>query len=157
EPLPGLRFNFAGGYEDTSVDKGQSAVDLMDRTAGHTDWAVVRPYVSDTSNCILPTNVIRKILENDPFPILVLGTGLLDACDAAYTSGALLGIINEGIDEDRGYFADVGFDPATAPNNGEGFAKDLSGNKLPNAPPFTLSAGAQYTMPLSEDWAATAR
>ncbi len=39
----------------------------------------------------------------------------------------------------------------------EGFDKDLSGNQLPNAPPFTLSAGAQYTMPVSSDWAATAR
>ena len=51
----------------------------------------------------------------------------------------------------------AGFDPATAPNGGEGFAKNLSGNQLPNAPPFTLSVGAQYSMPLSSDWAATAR
>ncbi len=54
-------------------------------------------------------------------------------------------------------FAAVGFDPTTAPNNGEGFAKDLSGNKLPNTPPFTLSAGAQYTMPITPDWAGTLR
>ena len=54
EPVPGLRFNFAGGYEDSSVDKGQSAIDLMDRTAGHTDWIVVKPFVAETSNCILP-------------------------------------------------------------------------------------------------------
>ena len=35
EPVPGLKFNFAGGYEDTRIDNGQSAIDLMDRTAGH--------------------------------------------------------------------------------------------------------------------------
>src|SRR6185437_3752517 len=92
EPLPGLKFNFAGGLEDASVDKGQSAIDLMDRTAGHSDWVVVRPYISD---------------------------------------------------------------PSTAPNNGEGFAKDLGGNKLPNSPPFTLSAGGEYTVPVTPDWAAT--
>ncbi len=51
----------------------------------------------------------------------------------------------------------AGFDPATAPNGGQGLDKDLSGNKLPNAPPFTLSAGAQYSMPVSADWAATLR
>ena len=34
EPVPGLKFNFAGGYEDTRVDNGQSSIDLMDRTAG---------------------------------------------------------------------------------------------------------------------------
>ena len=43
------------------------------------------------------------------------------------------------------------------PNGGEGFDKNLSGNQLPNTPPFTLSLGAQYSMPLSADWAATAR
>ncbi len=50
-----------------------------------------------------------------------------------------------------------GFDPSTAPNHGEGFYKNLSGNQLPNAPPFTLSFGSQYTMPISEDWAGTLR
>ena len=41
------------------------------------------------------------------------------------------------------------------PNNGEGFAKNLGGNELPNAPHFTTSLSAEYTMPVSEDWAAT--
>jgi outer membrane receptor protein involved in Fe transport len=51
----------------------------------------------------------------------------------------------------------TGFDPTTAPNNGEGFDKDLSGNQLPNAPPLTVSVGAQYSMPVTTDWAATLR
>ena len=50
-----------------------------------------------------------------------------------------------------------GFNPATAPNNGEGFDKDLSGHQLPNAPPLTVSGGAQYTIPLTTDWAGTLR
>jgi hypothetical protein len=49
----------------------------------------------------------------------------------------------------------TGFDPSTAPNNGEGFTKDLSGNELPNAPHYTMSLGADYTLPVSPDWAAT--
>ena len=61
EPLPGLKFNFAGGLEDTRVNNGQSAIDLMDRTAGHTDWVVVKPFFGDTSNCILPAKVVRQI------------------------------------------------------------------------------------------------
>jgi len=28
---------------------------------------------------------------------------------------------------------------------------------MPNAPPFTVTFGAQYTMPLSTDWADTLR
>jgi len=155
EPLPGLRFNFAGGYEDTSVDKGQSAIDLMDRTAGQPGWMVVRPYVAETSNCILPAYVIRQILQVDVAPN-PLGGGIASACDAAYTPGGVSAIFG-GASGDQAIFRAIGFDPSTAPNNGEGFAKDLSGNKLPNAPPFTLSLGAQYTLPVSVNWAATAR
>ncbi len=49
----------------------------------------------------------------------------------------------------------LGFDPTTAPNNGEGFDKNLGGDQLPNAPHFTTSLTAEYTIPLSQDWAAT--
>ncbi len=51
----------------------------------------------------------------------------------------------------------IGFDPLTAPNLGEGFDKDLSHHVLPNAPPLTFSAGAQYSMPVTADWAGTLR
>ena len=40
-------------------------------------------------------------------------------------------------------------------NNGEGFDKNLSGKELPNAPPFTTSLTAEYTLPVTQDWAAT--
>ena len=64
EPIPGLRFNFAGGYEDATLANGSQAIDLMDRTAGHSDWMVVKPFVTETSNCILPTYVVSEILGN---------------------------------------------------------------------------------------------
>ena len=149
EPLPGLRFNFAGGLEDTSVDKGQSAIDLIDRTGGNPDWLVVKPFLTDTSNCILPVYVVQALVQaNDRH--------LLFACDAAYNPlNAFLGVLGENATVAE--IAAAGFDPATAPNGGAGFAKDLSGNKLPNAPPFTLSTGAQYTIPVTADWAATLR
>ncbi|HVP84749.1 MAG TPA: TonB-dependent receptor, partial [Rhizomicrobium sp.] len=35
EPIPGLKLGFNGGYENATIDDGQSAIDLMDRTAGH--------------------------------------------------------------------------------------------------------------------------
>jgi outer membrane receptor protein involved in Fe transport len=154
EPVPGLRFNFAGGYEDSSVDKGQKAIDLMDRTAGNTDWVVVKPFAAETSNCILPASVVKQLLLVDDAPSL-FGQGLTGACDAAYNPG--VGFAALGQFEDLAIYNAAGFDPKTAPNNGEGFTKDLSGNKLPNTPPFTLSFGSQYTMPLSSDWAGTLR
>ena len=155
EPLPGLRFNFAGGYENTRVDNGQSAIDLMDRTDGHSDWVIVKPFVAETSNCILPADAVRQIIMTDRgLGLGAFSSGLSVACDAAYIGSAGL---FQSVGSDDAAFAAVGFNPSTAPNNGEGFSKDLSGNKLPNSPPFTLSFGSQYSMPLSADWAGTLR
>jgi len=164
EPLPGLRLNFAGGYENATINSGQSAIDLMDRTAGNTDWLVIKPAITATSNCILPTYVVNQILADGD-------SGLTSACIAAYTKSFYADGVGvdpvtlqpyaphpttaaSGATLTDGY---IGFDPAGAPNDGEGFAKDLSGNQLPNTPHFTLSMGAQYSMPLSEDWAGTLR
>jgi len=157
EPLPGLRFNFSGGLEDSRINDGQSAIDLMDRTAGHTDWMVVKPFLTSTSNCILPSSVVRQLIENNPQSPAdtALLNGLVVGCDIAYGSSTagFAKFFNPNLSD----FGVVGFDPTQSPNNGEGFSKDLGGNKLPNTPPFTLSAGAQYSMPLSEDWAGTLR
>jgi len=147
EPLPGLRFNFAGGWENAVLAKGSHAIDLMDRTAGNPNWIVVKPFLTQTSNCILPTYVVAQIFQG--------GSELGEACTVAYF---------DHVDPATGY---PGFDPVDptatnngagpAPNNGEGFDKDLSGNKLPNAPPLTVSFGAQYTIPITPDWASTLR
>jgi len=163
EPIPGLRFNLAGGFEQSRINDGQSSIDLMDRTAGHEDWMVVKPFIQQTSNCILPTAVVESLFAqyrrdhggDNSNPAQGLGyfgrgdaSALVLACTAAYTyntdPGAFVGIT-------------TGFDPSTAPNGGAGFSKDLDGNELPNTPHFTLSVGSQYSMPLSEEWAATLR
>ncbi len=166
ELVPGLRLNFAGGWEDTAVAKGEKSIDLMDRTdaANHPDWIVVKPWVTQASNCILPTYVVGKDMGSSPGP-----GSLMSACGLAYGDHVdpvtglayvanphlIAGWGGPPVETDLGGYS--GFNPLTAPNNGEGFAKDLSGNELPNAPPFTVSFGAQYTMPLSSDWAGTLR
>jgi len=176
EPIPGLRFNFAGGYEDARLAKGSKSVDLMDRSAGNPDWMVVKPFITQASNCILPKSVVAAFLNTPDF----FATGeLVDVnqfgqlCGIAYNdhfdpvtglpyvanpTAAVRKVVGPaGMNQSfipPGY---VGFDPTTAPNNGQGFDKNLSGNFLPNAPPFTISGGAQYTMPLSSDWAGTLR
>ena len=164
EPLPGLRFNLAFGYENATLADGSHAIDLMDRTAGHTDWMVVKPFITETSNCILPRDVVNEILAGNS-PV----TSITTACFAAYVPGFTNSDASTGyIDPVTGvtYVANpdqtrwpgyAGFDPTTAPNRGEGFEKDLSGNQLPNAPHITLSLGAQYSMPLSDVWAGTLR
>jgi iron complex outermembrane recepter protein len=146
EPLPGLRFNFSGGYEGTSLAKGSQAIDLIDRTAGNPDWMVVKPYVTQSSNCILPTYVVKALLQEQN------GSNWLDlpgACQDAYIRHRDP-VSTPPVDY-------PGFDYTTAPNGGEGFYKSLGGNELPNAPPFTVSFGSQYSMPLTSDWVGTLR
>jgi iron complex outermembrane receptor protein len=178
EPLPGLKFNFAGGWEDTAAAGGDSGIDLMDRTAGNPGWIVVKPFVSQASNCILPVYAVAADLAM--YPNAGSGPGpnpVFDMCSKAYQygldpvtgapytanptmicfdpSGTVGTVCNAyapiGI---SGY---PGFNPATSPNNGEGFSKNLSGHALPNAPPFTVSLGGEYSMPVSQDWVATLR
>ena len=173
EPTPGLKFSFSGGYEATRIADGSKAVDLMDRTdqANHPDWVVVKPYPNLASNCIVPAYVALNALKfgSNQTPLTAL------ICTWSYVNGndPITGapyVPNPTVDASgnslppflAGY---PGFDPVSAqaanngagpaPNNGQGFDKNLSGNELPNAPHFTLSFSAEYTLPVSQDWAAT--
>jgi iron complex outermembrane recepter protein len=186
EPAPGLKFSFAGGYENATLNKGDHAVDLMDRTAGHPGWMVVKPFLTAASNCILPDYVVAATLAITNSLGHLARTSY--ACDNAYnghtdpltllpyvpnpTAGvggnpvsSYVPIPYSGFDPLAGTPGDpyagqnhdsyLGIDAGPAPNNGQGFDKNLSGNQLPNAPHFTTSLSAEYTMPVSEDWAAT--
>jgi outer membrane receptor protein involved in Fe transport len=156
-----LRFNLAGGWEATAIAKGESAIDLMDRTAGTAGWYVVKSYINQSSNCIFPTSVAKWIVGQGS------GYNLIGQCTEAYILGhdPITSQAYTPYPQITDQFMSVlippgtypGFDPATAPNNGQGFAKNLGGNSLPNAPPWTLSVGAQYSVPLSSDWAGTLR
>jgi outer membrane receptor protein involved in Fe transport len=134
----------------------------MDRTdaANHPDWIVVKPFVTQTSNCILPKYVVAASLEygGSQAPGETASSNVMLICGRTYgaQTDPITGKAYTPV-QNPAYPDYPGFDPASAPNNGEGFDKDLSGNELPNAPPFTVSAGAQYTIPLSSDWAGTLR
>jgi iron complex outermembrane recepter protein len=170
QPIAGLKFSFAGGYEDATLNRSDQAIDLMDRTAGNPNWMVIKPFVTTASNCIFPKYVVAAILSSNS------NDALAQACTKAY---------NDGLDPVTSYpYVEnptatrnnflppgyVGFDPLSVdpnapadvnnglglpPNDGEGFSKRLGGNQLPNAPHFTMSLTAEYTLPVSEDWAAT--
>ena len=224
EPIPGLKFAFAGGYESTRIKNNQYAVDLMDRTAGHPGWMLFRPFVTLPSNCILPAYVVAAMLSesaggegnprtsacgnayvnyNDPAlanisgfyrdsgvwtnpddPSLYLVNGQpyytytdIDGNQTNYgytSSNPYLtdeysnGIAYTGFDPLAGNIASDpyngqnsynGVDYGPAPNSnlglGAGFPKNVGGKQLPNAPHFTVSFSGEYTMPVSEDWAAT--
>ncbi len=181
EPLPGLKLSFAGGYEDTNIKKNQYAIDLMDRTAGVPGWIVAKPSVGEASNCIIPEYVAAAMVQvhgtdnsqgspagyicGDAYvghidPV----TGLDYVAETGNGAHAPYGVPSgyPGYDPNS---ADANLDPALLssvnnglglpPNNGEGFAKNVGGNELPNAPHYTASLTADYTMPVSANWAAT--
>src|SRR6185437_10315655 len=168
EPLPGLRLNFAGGWEDTALAKGSKSVDLMDRadSASHPDWIVVKPFVTQSSNCVLPKYVVASQLTEVLLANGIGGVGqtaggetVFDGCASAYSLRLDPGtglpyvpnptLLANGLPATPGY---PGFDPVAgtpgdpytgqntfnghdygpAPNNGQGFDKNLSGNQLPN-------------------------
>ncbi len=163
EPVPGLKFTFTGGYEKTRIANGTQEIDLMDRTAGHPGWAVFKPPVTETSNCVLPDYVVAALVEtiNNGGRVNNAGFNATEACFNAYAfhQDPVSGVYALSV---PGY---PGYDPLSpnatnagagpAPNNGAGFDKNLGGNELPNAPHFTASLSAEYTLPLSVDWAAT--
>ncbi len=143
-PSENLRFNATLGYLNTEIAKGEKSIDIFNRTAGRDDWMVVTPWIQQTSNCILPTEVVAQEVSFGifPDPTNIFFTSIVLAC-TIYTYG-------------EPYYD---FDPLDYPeaNNGAGFATDLSGKELPNAPHFTFNIGAQYSWNLLGDWEATLR
>ena len=178
-PLENLRLGFKGGYEKTRVADGEKAVDIMDRSDGDRvgyladgtpfHWVVVRPFPSIPSNCVMPDYLWAH--DGGLFRVSNNTGGSPGPCEQAYLMGfdpitnqpyvanPLGGGPNQNQYSNGGsgviYTDYPGFNPATAPNNGEGFDKDLSGHELPNAPHFTATITGDYTIPLPNDWLAT--
>ncbi|PQM26898.1 hypothetical protein CVO77_18140 [Sphingopyxis lindanitolerans] len=175
-PTRNFQLGLKLGYQDSKLKKGSRAIDLMDRTAGNPDWVVVRPFPSYPSNCILPVALFQGVtpaawanaITPEGTPALInlggKGGGNPGGCELAYQLGldpvtALPYVPNpttgSGVSMLSWKPGYAGWDPSTAPNNGEGFFTDISGNELPNAPHVTVSVTADYTLPLGGDWLAT--
>jgi iron complex outermembrane receptor protein len=161
-PTEALKLGFKGGYNGTRIADGEQAIDLMDRTAGQEGWMVIRSFPTIPSNCIIPIFVLTAGGEINAGS---RGTQH-SACVQAYVMGADPGTnlpyvpnptlwdpTGNGVAPLPSRFAGYpGWDPATAPNGGQGFSKELGGNELPNAPNYTATLTADYALPLSGDW-----
>jgi outer membrane receptor protein involved in Fe transport len=170
-PFENLRLGLKTGYERTRINDGEQAIDLMDRTAGHAGWSVIRPFPTYASNCILPTALYTP--PGGTFnggPVWGLGGpngGNPGGCELAYGLGVDPGTENPYSDPPdlsghgaAQFWSDPslypGFDPSQPDiNNGEGFFKQLGGNELPNAPHWTATLTGDYTVPLPSDWLMT--
>lgn len=151
-PTSRLRFNMNAGLLDTRIGKGERSIDVMNRTQGHDDWVLVKPWVQLASNCIAPKALVKQALQSiaagaDPAAPSV-NLQLTGFCP--FGGRVVGGPETFGVNYNPLTYADVG------QNQGQGFYADLSGNELPNAPHWTFNLGAQYTLPLG-DWDLTVR
>jgi|GEM_PF-50389 len=178
-PLENLRLGFKGGYEQTRIADGERAIDIMERNAGHgpdsdDPWIVVRPFPTFPSNCVLPL-YIYDAMNGDGLmhkPFYTWTSGWMGQCEYAYSFGVDPVTLAPYVPNPQfaatayGYPADQplspwlnypGFNPNLdyGNNHGEGFYKELGGNELPNAPHFTATITADYTIPLPSNWLMT--
>ena len=110
---------------------------------------MVRPWVQVPSNCIAPKSVVEGVLKspygasswNTALSVLCGGANRLGSYDPSFPTRLPLYTLTG-----------VTYSPLKdAPNSGRGFAADLSGNRLPNAPELTLNIGANYHFDV-KDW-----
>ena len=167
-PARNLRFNGTFGALRTEIAKGERSIDLMDRTQGggagtyldidgveHTlkfdQWLVLKPFLSNSSNCVIPVDVV-EFMGN--FTGGIGGSNLFGDLTggAACPDGGISGTKTYFLPDGRSYTPGV-----DSPNGGAGFFAEIGGHELPNAPHWTASLGGQYKMALPGGWDATLR
>jgi len=120
------------------------------------EWMVVKPWLSSSSNCIVPVVLAELALAQGSVVIDVNGVPTTVEVASGFGVSALCPAGN--VVGNMTTFTGYDYDPLVdAPNSSAGFSKELGGNDLPNAPHWTVSFGAQYTMPLPGGWDATLR
>ena len=151
-PTPDWQFLANVGYLKTRIAGGETSIDIMNRTQGDPDYVLVKPWVQLPSNCVIPTAVAERYLQNNR-----LLYNFWELCSGG-VGGVMRGfsIGNEPIDPATGQAFDVSNYPEL--NGGAGLKADLSGNELPNSPRLTTNVGAQYGFDmLRGQWRTTLR
>jgi outer membrane receptor protein involved in Fe transport len=148
QPIEGLRLNAAIGYLDSEIGEATS-IDTFNRTQGVAGLTLVKS--SAASNCVVATSAAQTALaiSNGQVPGFTPNPfNLLGVCTLASAAGAGTNINNTG--------AIAAGTNAFGGLVSEGVSVNLEGNRLPNAPEWTLSLGAQYTLTMG-DWETTLR
>lgn len=135
-PLDGLRFNFTGGLLDSKIKNGTS-LDLFDRTQGDADLAIVKN--GSASVCVVPKAALADFVA-----IVQRSNGAPEVAGISGNPNSMFNICG-------GTYASMGLVPT------QGAPANLAGNKLPNAPDWTVSFGAEYRWNLSDSWSTTLR
>ncbi|WP_341022545.1 TonB-dependent receptor domain-containing protein [Brevundimonas diminuta] len=168
-PTRNFRLDATLGLLRTRIGDGMESIDVMNRTQGNPDWVVMKPWPGSPSTCIVPADVVGRIIGiNDwrrPYhpkttPNLLGSAQLRTLCPSSQLQGSWVrGSGSQFNYADRWSNTDpwqseypLSWDPLTAPNGGRGFAADLAGNELPNAPRVTFNIGASYRFELPQGW-----
>jgi outer membrane receptor protein involved in Fe transport len=152
-----LRFDATLGYLNTSIAAGAKSIDVMNRTAGNDDWMVVRPWATSPYTCIVPKDVVGRIvaLTDGPYnpnatPSQKRGSGFTMR---SLCPGGIFGTTSMVSTE-----GNVNWNPLKdAQGGGRGFYTEVGGNELPNSPHLTFNIGAEYRFQLPAGWDLTLR
>jgi outer membrane receptor protein involved in Fe transport len=164
-PSRNLRINANLGYLNTRLGDGQSSINIMDRTQGSPDYALVKPWPLLPANCIIPKHVGEEFVGPDQW-----GSAKHNINQATLLCGGSNGLLdwfavgNPVIDTRTGALYDPYARDADGNllypeiNGGAGIREDVSGNELPNSPHWTMNIGAQYGHEILDgSWRATVR
>jgi outer membrane receptor protein involved in Fe transport len=148
QPIEGLRLNAAIGWLDSKIGDA-SSIDTFNRTQGVPGLVLMKS--SAASNCVVSTAAAQTALaiSNGQVPGFTPNPfNLLGACTLASAAGAGTNINGTG--------AIAAGTNAFGGLVSEGVEASVKGNELPNAPHWTVSLGAQYSMNFGP-WEATLR
>ncbi len=158
-PTRNFRMDATLGLLKTRIADGEKSIDIMNRTQGDPDWITLRPWPTSPATCIVPKDILGRAIAGGGNNVFI----------KMLCPGPVFG---EGLfrDDPRNFIRDqwgaVIYDPLKYinpktgvhdTNGGRGFAADLSGNSLPNAPKITFNIGAQYRIELPAGWDLTVR
>lgn len=163
-PTRNFRLDATLGLLKTRIGDGQTSVDVMDRLQGHDDWVAMRPWPTSPATCIVPKDVLGRFMQRADYTAPgrpqekpnEIGNAFIKYLCPGPTTGFAPGGQFSSVPWDA--WGPLVYDSITdAPNEGRGFAADLSGNELPNAPRVTFNVGAQYRIELPQGWDVTVR
>jgi iron complex outermembrane receptor protein len=161
-PTRNFRLDATLGLLRTRIADGETSIDVMDRLQGHDDWMVMRPWPTSPATCVVPKEIVGRFIDspasgggdNAFVKLLCPGPYIfnIDGLPPGFNPGSLWGQIYGD------QWGPLEYNPITdAPNQGRGFAADLSGNSLPNAPEMTFNIGAQYRIQAPGGWQVVVR
>ena len=135
-PTRALQFDLTAGFLQSRI-RDSDAIDPLNITNGDPSLTLVKSPAG--GNCTAPSTALGSLLA-----IIQQQPGAPTVAGVSGNPAALLGVCS-------GAFAGLGIVP------GEGESTRLNGHKLPNAPPWTVSLGSQYTWALGNLWTAKLR